>query len=69
MMTYSLNLENWGHYPQAENMLGRYIAEQSNGVYNEEHRKVFHNKKISKLKQEKIRAFSDALHRTQFGAP
>lgn len=67
--TYSLNLADWKHYPQAEELLAAYVAKITGGKHSSVHRKVFHNRKISKLDQEKIKAYSQALSDGLVGHP
>lgn len=69
MKRYAENLEAWRLYPAAEKLLGGYIAEQCGGSYQPQHRKVFHDRKITKAAQERIRGFAAALNQSDFGAP
>lgn len=67
--TYALNLAPFGLYPEGEAFLGRYVEGLTGGGYDAARRKVFHNRKISKLDQEKINAYSRALSDAQVGHP
>ena len=69
MKRYAEDLEAWGLYHDAEKLLGEYIAEQSAGFYAPLHRRVFHDRKITKIAQERIKGFAEALNRTNYGAP
>jgi hypothetical protein len=69
MKRYSENLDQWNLYPLAESLLGEYIAEQCDGAYKPQHRKVFHDRKITKIAQERIQGFIEALIRSEHGAP
>jgi hypothetical protein len=69
MKRYVENLESWRLYAAAEKLLGEYIAEQCAGTYQPQHRKVFHDRKITKIAQERIKGFAEALSRTDHGAP
>ena len=69
MKRYAENLEPWRLYTAAEKLLGEYIAEQCAGAYAPDHRRVFHDRKITKIAQERIKGFAEALNRADHGAP
>ncbi len=68
-MDYALNLAQWNLYPDAEKLLGAYVASLTSGKYLPEHRRVLHNRKISLTTQVKIAAYTQALNDTSFGHP
>jgi hypothetical protein len=69
MKRYAENLESWRLYPAAEKLLGKYIEDQCGGSYAPQHRRVFHDRRITKAAQERIKGFAEALNRTDHGAP
>jgi hypothetical protein len=69
MKQYAENLTQWvGLYEDAQDLLGEYIAEQCKGFYSKQHKRVFHDRIITKIAQEKIKGFAEALSRTEYGA-
>ena len=69
MKRYALDLDKFGLYPAAETLLGKFVEKASGGVYKPEHRKVFHDRRITKAAQERIKGYAEALTDTDHGAP
>jgi hypothetical protein len=68
MKRFAEDMEAWNLYDDAKHKLGEYIAKQCNGHYSQVFRRVYHDKKITKSAQERIKGFADALSQTKYGA-
>ena len=68
MKRYAEDMETWNLYDAAKHMLGEYIAKQCDGHYSQVHSRVFHDRRITKDAQERIKGFAEALSQTEYGA-
>jgi hypothetical protein len=70
MKTYSFKLEGLLLYPRAEQLLGRYMQRTIPFAhYSEQHRQVYHDRRISKAQQAAFNAYIAALRDADVGAP
>ena len=70
MKTYHLNLKAFKLHPSAETLLGEFIEKTVPGsVFNREFCKVFHDRKINKIRMALIQTYAQALRDGNVGAP